>query len=71
MNTNNSPPTLPIWLTKEQIAERFKCSIRTVTNLSRRKILPYYRLGRLIRYRAEECDEALSKVRSASILDCL
>jgi excisionase family DNA binding protein len=56
------------WQTKSEIAVHLKCDIRTVTNLMRRGILPYVKIGRFVRLDLHECDEAMEKYRHQSVL---
>jgi excisionase family DNA binding protein len=57
------PPSLPNtpWLRKAEIAQYYKCDIRTITNLMRRQILPYVKIGRLVRFHQRDCDVAMEK----------
>lgn len=57
------------WKTKQDIACHFKCNIRTVTKLMRRGILPYVKIGRLVRLDLDECDRAMEKYRSKGLFD--
>ena len=66
--TNQIPETISIdcspetpWRTKKEIAARYKCDIRTITNFMRRGILPYVKIGRFVRFNVMECDEALEQ----------
>jgi excisionase family DNA binding protein len=56
------------WQTKSEIAGHLKCDIRTVTNLMRRGILPYVKIGRIVRLDLRECDQAMEKYKHQSVL---
>ena len=49
------------WRTKEQIAQHFQCSARTISNLMCRKILPHSKTGNLVRFDLGECDHAFQQ----------
>ena len=72
MNTLESEITVPVpagpWRRKEEIADYYRCDIRTITNLMRRRILPFVKIGRLVRFNVTECDLAMSKYQRASVL---
>jgi excisionase family DNA binding protein len=57
------------WKTKREIAAHFKCSVRTITSLMRRRILPFVKQGRFVRFDTDDCDRAMEKLRSPSIFD--
>lgn len=52
-------PTEPVWMTKSQLATHLRCSPRTINNLMRRRVLPYVKLGRLVRFDRTRCDVAM------------
>jgi len=56
------------WKTKRQIAVHCRISERTITNLMRKRILPFVKLGRLVRFDLDECDSALDQFKIKSIL---
>lgn len=70
MNEPESELTIPIpsspWRRKEELADYYRCNVRTITNLMRRRILPFVKIGRLVRFNIAECDLAMSKYRRAS-----
>ena len=70
MDTKNSrsEPDNNEWLLKQEVAAYYKCNIRTITNLMRRRILPYIKVGRLVRFNRTECDLAISKYKRRSVL---
>lgn len=56
------------WRTKAQMAERYQCTVRTITNLMNRGVLPFIKVGRLVRFNVVECDKALGKYRGGNDL---
>jgi len=69
MNEQTIPHSEKNWKTKREIAAHFKFSIRTITSLMRRRILPFIRQGRFVRFDTNDCDRAMEKLRSSSIFD--
>jgi excisionase family DNA binding protein len=57
------------WMTIEQIAARYQLSVRTIANMMEDGRLPYYKVGRSIRFDPEECDLAMRAFRRASKFD--
>ena len=57
------------WRTKREMACHFKCNIRTVTKLMRRRILPFVKIGRIVRFDLDECDRAMEKYKSKSLFE--
>lgn len=55
------------WLTKSEVAAHFNCDIRTIGNLMRRKVLPFVRIRRLLRFDLVDCEEAMRQYRVATI----
>jgi len=56
------------WRSKTQIAEHYHCNVRTVTNLMQRRILPYVKIGRFVRFDLVACDRAMLKYERPSAL---
>jgi hypothetical protein len=50
------------------IAERYHLSLGSVKNLMRKRILPFVKIGRLVRFDTEKCDKALAAFESSSIV---
>jgi excisionase family DNA binding protein len=50
-------------VTEKQIAQDLTVSVRTARRLRMQKILPFYRIGRTIRYSRAECRKALQEFR--------
>jgi excisionase family DNA binding protein len=57
------------WRTREQIAEHFSVSVRTVANLQRRRVLPFCKVGRLVRFNLDDCEKALLKFQVRSVTE--
>ena len=51
------------------VAQRYATSIRTVDNWMRRRILPYVKVGRVVRFDVERCDRALAAFESKSVVE--
>lgn len=74
MNSTSEPPVESkevstfeaAWFTKAQIAARYQISTRSVTNLMRRRILPYVKIGRVLRFNPSECDNAFTQFKRSS-----
>lgn len=50
-------------VTKTELAAHLRCSVRTVSNLMRRKALPFIKIGRLVRFNPTDCLRALDASR--------
>ncbi len=48
------------YVTKPEIAKHLRVSVRTVDNMMARNDIPYLILGRLVRFKIAEVDEALA-----------
>jgi len=59
MPENESP--LDGLLTKQGLAKKLQCSVRTIDNLTADGKVPKIKLGRLIRYRYDQVLESLTK----------
>ena len=55
------------WQTKAGLAQHFSISIRSVTNLMRRRAVPYVKVGRLVRFDLPACEKALKKFEIVSV----
>ena len=69
MTTNSNNGELKDWKTKCEMAEYYKCHLRTITNLMQRGILPYRKIGRFVRLDPVECDCAMDKFKHRGLLD--
>jgi hypothetical protein len=56
------------WVTREKIAQHFALSVRTVANLQRRRVLPFIKIGRVVRFNIQKCEQALIKFEHRSIV---
>ena len=55
------------WVNKAEIAQHFKCSIRHVNALMRRRILPFVKIGRFVRFDIAACDQAMKNFQTKSL----
>ena len=58
-----------LWKTKREIAGHFECNVRTITKLMKQRILPFVKIGRLVRFDVAECDQAMEKYKFKSRYD--
>lgn len=49
------------WMTKVEIAQHFQIGVRTVTDWMRRGILPFVKVGHVVRFNKLDCEMALQK----------
>jgi excisionase family DNA binding protein len=60
MNKNTSPPSgierPQPFLSKRQVSRRLKIRLRTLDDWMRRRLLPYYKLGRAVRFKWSEIE---------------
>jgi excisionase family DNA binding protein len=47
------------WLTVKETAERFNVSEKTIRNWMDRRLLPHFRIGRAVRFRAADIEQHL------------
>ena len=57
----------PALLTKQQLAKHYHCSMRTIDNWMMEGITPYYKIGRIVRFRLDEVEMALEKYRQNTV----
>ncbi len=62
MNEQQLPDCKPL-VTKTELAAMLRCSVRTISNLMRRKTLPFTKVGRLTRFNPADCLRALEAGR--------
>ena len=55
------------WLTKADLALHYSISLRTVTNLMRRRVLPYVKIGQVVRFDTLACEQAMRKFEVVSV----
>ncbi len=53
---------------RKGIAERYQISLGSVKALMRRRILPYVKIGRIVRFELEECDAAMRGSNCTALL---
>jgi hypothetical protein len=56
------------WRNKTEMAQYYRCDIKTITNWMRRRILPFVKIGRYVRFDLRECDQAMDKFKRRSSL---
>ena len=56
------------WTDKEGIARRYNVCLRTVTDWTRRRILPASKVRRVVRYDIRDCDRAIKAMEVKSVL---
>jgi hypothetical protein len=61
-------PELDRWSTKSEIAQHFGISYRTMTSLIRRRVVPYVKVGQLVRLELGECDRAFCRAAKKSLI---
>lgn len=57
------------WCTKSEIATHFGVSLRTVTSLMQRRVLPFVKIGNLVRFNRSACDAAVLKFKRKSLYE--
>jgi hypothetical protein len=57
------------WRTKEQIASHLRISLRSTTNLMRKRVLSYVKIGNLVRIDLGQTDRAIEQLRSRCVFD--
>jgi excisionase family DNA binding protein len=55
------------WLNKAEIAQHFRCSVRHINKLMRRRILPFLKIGRFVRFDRAACDSAIKAYETKSL----
>jgi len=63
-----TPDSSSPWRNKKQLADHYGCSIRTIENLMRGRVLPFVNIRRFIRFHVVECDKAMEKYKQRSAL---
>ena len=58
---NCTAPSSETLLTKREAALYLKIGVRTLDGWMQRKMLPFFRIGRVIRFRVGDLDAALNK----------
>jgi hypothetical protein len=65
---NHTEETAIQWRKKSEMAQHYRCNVRTITSLMQRRVLPYVRIGRFVRFNLTECDKAMLKYERCSAL---
>ncbi|HZR17849.1 MAG TPA: hypothetical protein VFE51_11025 [Verrucomicrobiae bacterium] len=56
------------WLNKAEIADHYKCSERHINKLMERRVLPFLKMGRFVRFDRKTCDEAMRRYETRTVL---
>ncbi len=74
--TKSTAPTAPVvsgaqtnrdYLRPAHVVEEYPMSRRTLSNLMRRKVLPYHKVGRLVLFRRTDIEAALDRFRVRAV----
>lgn len=57
----STPSAQSPWLNRKRIADYYGCNVLTISNLMRRRILPFLKIGRFVRFNVAKCDSAMEK----------
>ena len=68
MNELQSGPVATQWLNKAEIAHHYRCSVRHINKLMGRRILPFLKMGRFVRFDPAACDQAMKRYQTTPIL---
>ena len=60
LNTKKEKPVE--YLTRQQVAKILKISLVTISDWNKKGILKPYRIGRLVRYKSNELQDALTRI---------
>ncbi len=63
-----TPDATSPWRNKKQLADHYGCSVRTIENLMRGRVLSFVKIRRFIRFNVIECDKAMEKYKQRSAL---
>jgi excisionase family DNA binding protein len=55
------------WRDRKGIAAHLGVSVRHITNLQRRRVIPYVKVGRVVRFDIHACDQALKAMEIKSV----
>lgn len=53
--------TQPKWHNKKQVAAHFGIGLRTVTDWMRRRLIPFTKVGNVVRFNLSDCEGAIRK----------
>ncbi len=68
MNELESGPAATQWLNKVEIAQHYRCSARHINKLMKRRILPFLKMGRFVRFDRSACDQAIKAFQTRTVL---
>lgn len=63
-----SGPSSIQWLSKAEIAHHYRCSVRHINKLMSRRVLPFLKMGRFVRFDQVACDQAMKGYQTRSVL---
>lgn len=49
------------WASKKEVAAYFGIGLRTVTDWMRRRLIPYTKVGHVVRFNLSDCEDAIRK----------
>ena len=56
----------PVWVGKLALASFFGVSVRTTTNWMQRRVIPYVKIGRTLRFNLADCERAVRSFEMTS-----
>ena len=56
-----------LFVNRVKIARRYGVCQRTIQNMAARRILPFYKWGRCVRFKISECDAALERFKRDAV----
>ena len=68
LNEPKSNPDTTDWRNKGEIARHYCCSVRHINSLMNRRVLPFLKLGRFVRFDIAACDRAMSRYQTRPLL---
>lgn len=60
--TNNNPSLLEAYITEDELAASLKISKRSLANYRARKVIPFLKIGRVIRFNPAAVNAALEQL---------
>jgi hypothetical protein len=67
-NEQTSTPVATQWLNKAEIARHYDCSVRHINTLMKRRVIPFLKIGRFVRFDRAACDHAMKGYETKTIL---
>jgi hypothetical protein len=67
-NEIQNKPGAAHWLNKAEIADHYKCSERHINKLMERRVLPFLKMGKFVRFDLAACDRAMRRYETRSVL---